>query len=133
MTAASYPLLDAFWTILLFFALLMWIWLIVACITDLFRSHDLSGWSKALWMLAIIVIPLVGVFGYLIVRGTTMHERQAQQVNAYEASLRNAQGPQSVDGAAGVADQLAKLADLKDRGVLSEQEFQQEKSRVLAA
>src|ERR1700684_3852695 len=72
----SYPLLDIFWTILEFFLWLVWIWVFVMVIFDIFRSHDLSGWAKALWVLFVAIIPLIGVLVYLIVRGGSMHERQ---------------------------------------------------------
>jgi hypothetical protein len=125
----SYPLLDIFWTILEFFLWLVWIWVFVMVIFDIFRSHDLSGWAKALWVLFVAIIPLIGVLVYLIVRGGSMHERQAQQArqqdDAFRSYVQQAASPTS-------ADQLAKLADLRDRGVITADEFEREKEKILA-
>jgi hypothetical protein len=125
----SYPLLDIFWTILEFFLWLVWIWVFVMVIFDIFRSHDLSGWAKALWVLFVAIIPLIGVLVYLIVRGGSMHERQAQQARqqdeAFRSYVQQAASPTS-------ADQLAKLADLRDRGVINADEFEREKAKILA-
>jgi hypothetical protein len=125
----SYPLLDIFWTILEFFLWLVWIWVFVMVIFDIFRSHDLSGWAKALWVLFVAIIPLIGVLVYLIVRGGSMHERQAQQArqqdDAFRSYVQQAASPTS-------ADQLAKLADLRDRGVITADEFEREKAKILA-
>jgi hypothetical protein len=98
---------------------------------DIFRSQDLSGWAKALWFVFVLLIPLIGVLVYLIARGGKMHEhaaREAQhQDREFRAYVREAAGPKSP------ADQLAKLADLRDRGVITAQEFESEKAKVLAA
>jgi uncharacterized membrane protein YcjF (UPF0283 family) len=125
----SYPLLDIFWTILEFFLWLVWIWVFVMVIFDIFRSHDLSGWAKALWVLFVAIIPLIGVLVYLIVRGGSMHERQARQAQAQDEAFRSyvqqAASPSS-------ADQLTQLAELRDRGVITADEFEREKAKILA-
>jgi type VI protein secretion system component VasK len=127
---SSYPLLGLFWSVLIFFMWVIWIWILIWIFIDIFRSRDLSGWGKALWFLFILFIPLIGVLVYLIVRGGSMHERavrQAQQEDkAARAYIREAAGPQSP------ADQLTKLADLRDRGVISADEFEREKAKILA-
>jgi membrane protein implicated in regulation of membrane protease activity len=127
----SYPLLGAFWTILEIFLWVLWIWILVYVLIDIFRSHDLSGWAKALWFLFVLFIPLIGVLVYLIARGGEMHERAARQAQQQDRELRNyvqeAAGPQTT------ADQLTKLADLRDRGVITADEFEREKAKVLAA
>jgi len=127
----SYPLLGAFWTILEIFLWVIWIWILIMIMIDIFRSRDLSGWGKALWFLFVLLIPLIGVLVYLIVRGGSMHERAVQQAQQqdkeFRAYVQDAAGPQSS------ADQLAKLADLRDRGVITAQEFEREKAKVLAA
>src|ERR1700742_609783 len=79
MLASSYPILDIFLTTLYFFLFIIWIWLLFMVFIDIFRSHDMGGWAKALWVIFIIVLPFLGVFVYLIARGGKMHERQAQQ------------------------------------------------------
>lgn len=128
--ATSYPLLDAFWTILWIFGFFIWIWLAISVFSDIFRSHDLSGWGKGLWVAGIIIFPLFGVLIYLIIRGGRMHERQAAA-----ASQREQQFRQYVQEAAGTppnsAEQLEKLASLRDRGVINEEEFQREKAKIL--
>ncbi len=125
---SSYPLLDAFLTMLWFFLWILWIFLLVWIIMDVFRSHDLSGWAKALWLIFIIVLPFLGVLVYLIVRGGSMQERQVRQARAQDEAMRA-----YVKDAAGTssADELAKLADLRDRGVISEAEFQAGKAKIL--
>jgi Short C-terminal domain len=137
--SSNYPALSIFWNIIEFFLWVIWIWILIMIFIDIFRSHDLSGWAKALWFLFVLLIPLIGVLVYLIVRGDSMHERQVRQAqreaDAYYASYgRHAAGPGGTDGgSASTADQLAKLADLRDRGVLSPEEFEREKAKVLAA
>src|SRR5580704_327072 len=125
----SYPLLDAFWTILMIFLWVIWFWILITIIIDLFRSHDLSGWAKALWFIFILLLPLIGVLVYLSARGGSMHERAVQQAQqqdkAFRSYVQEAAGPQSS------ADQLAKLADLRDRGVITAAEFDREKAKIL--
>jgi Phospholipase_D-nuclease N-terminal len=74
---SSYPLLNLFWTMFIFFLLVIWIWILIMVFSDIFRSHDLSGWAKALWFVFVLFIPLIGVLVYLIARGGSMHERAA--------------------------------------------------------
>jgi type VI protein secretion system component VasK len=128
---SSYPLLDAFLTMLWFFLWILWIFLLVWILIDVFRSHDLSGWAKAGWLIFIIVLPFLGVFVYLVVRGGSMHERQVRQAQAHDEAVRS-----YVRDAAGTstssADELAKLADLRDRGAISEAEFQAGKTKILS-
>ena len=135
MLAASYqyPILDFFLTMLYFFLFIIWIWLLIMVFSDIFRSHDLGGWAKALWSIFIIVIPFFGVFVYLIARGGKMHERAAQQAAAQQEAF-----DQYVKQTAGTpgessADQLRKLADLKSQGVLTDAEFETQKAKILAS
>ncbi|SRR6266487_1630831 len=127
----SYPLLGAFWTILEIFLWVLWIWILIYVFIDIFRSHDLSGWAKALWFLFVLFIPLIGVLVYLIARGGEMHERAVQQAQQQDRELRNY--VQEAAGSPTSADQLSKLADLRDRGVITADEFEREKAKVLAA
>jgi ABC-type multidrug transport system fused ATPase/permease subunit len=130
--STSYPLLDAFWTILWIFAFFIWIWLLIAVFTDIFRSHDLSGWGKGLWTVGIIIFPLVGVLIYLIARGGKMHERQARAAQQQEQQFRQyVQEAAGSGGGESSADQLSKLASLRDQGVINEEEFQREKAKIL--
>ena len=126
----SYPLLGAFWTILEIFLWVLWIWVLIYVFIDIFRSHDLSGWAKALWFIFVLFIPLIGVLVYLIVRGSSMHERAVQDARHQDAEFR--QYVQQAAGSGSTADQLTKLADLRDRGVITPEEFEREKAKVLA-
>jgi membrane protein implicated in regulation of membrane protease activity len=128
----SYPLLGAFWTILEVFLWVLWIWVLIYVFIDIFRSHDLSGWSKALWFLFVLFIPLIGVLVYLIARGGKMQERAMQDARKQDQEFR-AYVQDAAASSASPADQLAKLADLRDRGVITAEEFEREKARVLAA
>ena len=127
----SYPLLGAFWTVLEIFLWILWIWVLIYVFIDIFRSHDLSGWAKALWFVFVLFLPLIGVLVYLIARGGEMHERAAQQAQQQDQDVRRY--IQQAAGEPNSADQLAKLADLRDRGVITAEEFEREKAKVLAA
>ncbi len=126
----SYPLLGAFWTILEIFLWVIWIWILVYIFIDIFRSRDLSGWGKALWFLFVLLIPLIGVLVYLIARGDSMHDRAIQQAQQQDDQFRSY--VQQAEDSGTPADQLAKLADLRDRGVINDQEFEREKAKILA-
>ena len=131
MLAYDYPLLGAFWTMLWFFIWILWIFLLVRIIIDIFRSHDLGGVAKALWLIFVIIAPFLGVFVYVIARGKGMGERDLAQAQA-----RNEQFQQYVRETAGssasTADELSKLAGLRDQGVITEAEFQQQKAKALS-
>jgi hypothetical protein len=133
MIASSYPILDAFLTMLYFFLFIIWIWLLITVFIDIFRSRDMGGWAKALWVIFVIILPFLGVFVYLIARGGKMHERAAaeaaQQQQAFDTYVRQAAGAEGAD----TASQLSQLADLKAQGVLSDAEFEAQKAKVLAS
>jgi len=126
----SYPLLNIFWTMFEFFLWVVWIWIFVMIIFDIFRSRDLSGWGKALWVLFVAIIPVIGVLVYLIVRGGSMHDRAQQQAvrqdEAFRSYVQDAAAPTNT------ADQLTKLAELRSQGVITDDEFAREKAKVLA-
>jgi hypothetical protein len=132
-SSSNYPVLDIFWSIFEFFLWVIWIWLLIWIFIDIFRSHDLSGWGKALWFLFVLIIPLVGVLVYLIVRGGSMHERAVQQANQQDQAFRQYVQQAADSSPASTADQLTKLADLRDRGVITAEEFDREKAKLLAA
>jgi ABC-type multidrug transport system fused ATPase/permease subunit len=125
----NYPLLNVFWTIFEVFLWVAWFWVLITVFVDIFRSHDLSGWGKALWFLFVLIIPLIGVLVYLIARGGKMHERAVNQAQRQDEAFRS-----YVQETAGTsrADQLAKLADLRDQGAITDEEFAREKAKVLA-
>ena len=126
----SYPLLGAFWTIFEIFLWVIWIWILIYVFIDIFRSRDLSGWGKALWFIFVLFIPLIGVLVYLIVRGGSMHERAVKEAQQQDQEAR--QYIQEAAGTPSTADQLAKLADLRDRGVITPAEFESQKAKILA-
>ena len=126
----SYPLLGAFWTIVMIFLWVIWFWVLITVFIDIFRSDDLSGGAKTLWFVLVLFFPLVGVLVYLIARGGTMQERSARQAQRQQEQVRDY--VQEAAGSPSSADQLAKLADLRDRGVITAEEFDREKAKILA-
>ena len=129
-SSSSYPALGIFWSIFYFFLWVLWIWILIWIFMDIFRSRDLSGWAKALWVLFVLFIPLIGVLVYLLVRGDKMHQHAVQDARAQDraarAYIQEAAGPESS------ADQLSKLADLRSKGVITQEEFDREKAKILA-
>jgi Short C-terminal domain/Phospholipase_D-nuclease N-terminal len=130
MLAYTYPLLDIFWTMLWFFCFFIYIWLLIIVFTDIFRSHDMGGWAKAGWVIFVIVLPFLGILVYLIARGGKMHERQARE--AAQAQQQFDSYVKDVAGSSGAADQLSKLADLRQRGVINDAEFEAQKAKILS-
>jgi hypothetical protein len=112
------------------FLWVIWFWILITIFIDLFRSRDLSGWAKALWFIFILFLPLIGVLVYLIARGNKMHQHAEQDAQAQEQQFR--QYVQEAAGSGSTADQLTKLADLRDRGVISAAEFESQKAKILA-
>ncbi len=123
------PLLDLFWSMLYLFLLIMWFWLVITILIDIFRSHDLSGVAKALWVVFILVLPLLGVLIYVIARGESMGQRMIDHARQQDVAARAY--IQDVTGT-NTAEELEKLNDLKNRGVLTEQEFNDQKAKLLA-
>jgi len=127
--ATSYPLLDLFWTILEIFLFVVYIWLLIAIFSDIFRSHDMGGGLKALWVLFVFVIPFLGILTYLIARGGSMHERAVQQAKQQQEAFA---GYVKETAGTSATDELAKLADLKAKGALTDAEFESQKAKLLA-
>ncbi len=133
MLATNYPILDIFLTTLYFFLFFIWIWLLFMVFTDIFRSHDMGGWAKALWVILIVVMPYLGVLIYLIARGGKMHERQAQQAALQQKAFNEYVKETAGTSGESTADQLSKLADLKTQGVLTDSECDAQKAKILAS
>ena len=129
MLIADYSLGDALLTVLEIFLLVAWFWILITVIGDLFRDHQISGWGKALWVLFLIVVPFLGTLVYLIVRGEGMRERavkeQADMRKQMDAYVRETAGSSP-------ADELHKLSELKDKGAISDAEFDRAKAKLLA-
>ncbi len=121
---------QIFWSMLWFFMFFIWIWLLITVFADIFRSHDLGGFAKAIWVIFVILIPYLGVFVYLIARGHKMHEHAVEAVEAQDKANRAyIQG--ATGTAASPADELARIADLKERGVIDDAEFQKLKAKAI--
>ena len=124
---SGFPLLDVFWTIFLFFCLVLWIFLVALILIDVFRSPDIGGWAKAGWTVLVILVPLVGVVAYEIVHSDHVlgwHDRYVSDVRAKDAAYRASGGTSS-------AFELSKLADLHARGLINDAEFKQKKEAIL--
>jgi hypothetical protein len=124
---ATFTLGDALFTLVELAVLLVWTWVAIGVVFDVFRSHDLANWAKAVWTLAIVILPFFGVFAYLIARGHTMHEHRIEDARAQHDRLSILPRPK----ASGPVDDLSKLAELKAHGVIDEAEFQRAKFKVL--
>ena len=129
LIAAEWGSGQVFWSMLWFFMFFIWIWLLIIVFGDIFRSHDLGGFAKALWMIFVIFMPYLGVFVYLIARGHKMSEHAAKAAQAQDAARR--QYVQQVT-APSTADELAKLADLKAKGVIDDAEYARLKAKAIA-
>jgi len=126
--AADYPFLDVFWSMLIFFCWVIWIWIVITVFGDLFRRDDISGWGKAGWMVFVIVLPFLGVLIYLIAQHDGMRQRSVRQAEAqkqaFDQYVREAAG--------GSADEIAKAKELLDSGAITQQEFDALKAKALA-
>jgi hypothetical protein len=127
----NYPLLEVFWTMLIFFSFIIWIWILFIVFGDIFRRHDISGWGKAAWIVFVVILPYLGVFVYLIAEHKGMNERSIQaqeaakgEVDAYVRSVASQTDP---------TEQIAKAKTLLDQGTISQAEFDQIKQKALAA
>ena len=129
MLAADYPFLDVLWTMLIFFAWIIWFWLLISVFGDIFRRHDISGFAKTLWIIFAILTPFLGVFVYLISQGKGMAERSAKQMQAAQA--QQAEYIKSV-ASGGAADEIEKAKKLLDSGAISQAEYDSIKAKALA-
>jgi hypothetical protein len=128
----DYPLLGVFWTMLIWFLWIAWIVILFRVIFDIFRSRDMGGFGKALWVIFVILVPFLGVFVYLIARGHSMADRDLQDAQAKDAAFQAYVQQAAAGPGGGTADELSKLADLKAQGVISDAEFEQQKAKLLA-
>jgi Short C-terminal domain len=130
--AADYPFLDVFWTILIFFAWVAWIWIAITVLADVFRRHDISGWGKAAWVVFIIVLPFIGVLVYLIAHSKDMAERSAKDVAASQAQFDDYVRSVADSGGGGAAAEIEKANQLLASGAITESEFAALKAKALA-
>jgi hypothetical protein len=124
--------MDLFWSMLWFFLFFAWIWLLIMIFSDIFRSHDLSGWGKAFWTIFVVILPWLGVLIYLIARGGSMQERAMAQAVQQEKAQREYIQQVSASSASSSADELEKLATLKSQGVITDEEFAAQKAKLLS-
>ena len=131
MLAADYPFLEVLWTMLVFFAFIIWFWILITVFADIFRRKDTSGFSKVLWIIFVIALPYLGVFIYLIANHDGMAERNIKQAQAQQAQMD--QYVKSVAGSGGAAAEIEKAKGLLDSGAISQVEFDSIKAKALAA
>ena len=131
MVLAEFGTGQVFWSIVWFTMFFIWIWLLILVFSDIFRSPDLNGWTKAIWTIFVIVVPYLGVFVYLIARGHKMGEHAAADAKAADAAQRE-YIQQVVSSSGSPTDELAKAADLKEKGLISDDEFAAMKAKILA-
>jgi hypothetical protein len=129
--AADYPLMDIIWTMLVFFAWVIWFWMLITVFSDIFRRHDIGGWAKAGWCFFAIVMPFLGVFVYLISQGKGMAERNVKQVQASQAAFDDY--VRNVAAESGPTGEIAKAKSLLDSGAITQAEFDQLKAKALGA
>jgi Phospholipase_D-nuclease N-terminal/Short C-terminal domain len=127
--AADYPFLDVFWTMILFFFWVAWIWMLIMVFSDIFR-RDISGWSKAAWCLFVLILPFLGVFIYLIANGSGLTERRVRDVQASQANFDEHIRSVAADG--GTAGEIERAKQLLDSGAINQAEFEQLKAKALA-
>ena len=127
--AVDYPLLNMFWTMLMVFLWVLWFFLLFRIIGDIFRDDELGGWSKAGWLILVILVPFLGVFVYVIARERGMGERELNRAQRNEEEFRSYVRQSA--GSGSQAEELSRLADLKNRGEITEAEFEQAKAKVL--
>jgi hypothetical protein len=128
--AQNYPLLNLFWTMFLIFVWVLWFFLLFRVIIDIFRSHDLGGGGKAGWLIFVIVLPFLGVFVYVIARGSSMGQRDVRQAQQADAEMRSYIQSAAASSTSS-ADELTKLASLRDQGVITEPEFAAQKAKLI--
>ena len=131
MLASSYPFLSVMWTLLVIFAWVIWFWLLITVFADLFRRHDTSGWSKALWIIFVIIFPFLGVLIYLIAESKGMAERNQKQAQAAQADFDSY--VKNVAAQSDPTEQIAKGKQLLDSGAITQAEFDALKAKALAS
>ena len=129
MLAADYPFLDVMWTMLVFFAWIIWFWLLITVFTDVFRRHDASGFAKVLWIIFVIVLPFLGVFVYMIANHEGMSQRSVKEVRAQQQATD--EYIRSVAGSGGAAAEIEKAKGLLDSGAITQAEYVAMKAKAL--
>jgi hypothetical protein len=135
--ASDYPLLNAFWTMLVFFAWVIWFWMLIVIFSDLFRRHDVSGWGKAGWFILILLLPYIGVLVYLIAQGKHMAERRQQDAieakTQFDDYVRQVSTTSANGSSSTAAEEIRKGKELLDSGAITSDEYEALKRKTLAA
>ena len=128
--AADYPFMDVLWSMIIFFFWVIWIWIVIQVLVDVFRRHDIGGFAKALWVIFVVILPWLGVLIYLIVEHDGMRERSVKQAQAQKEQFD--QYVRDAAGSSGPSDQIAKAKELLDSGAIDQAEFEALKAKALA-
>jgi hypothetical protein len=131
--AADYPFLDILWTMIIFFAWVVWIWIMIVILTDIFRRKDIGGWTKALWVVFLIILPFLGALIYLIAQHDGMANRQAESVGRQQKEFDTYVKSVAAEGGGGSAAEIEKAKALLDSGAITQEEFNALKAKALAA
>jgi hypothetical protein len=126
--AADYPFMDVLWSMIIFFFWVIWIWIVVTVLLDIFRRADIGGWGKAAWVIFVVILPWLGVLIYLIAQHDGMRERRIKEVQAQKAAFDD----YVRDAAGGSADEIARAKELLDSGTITQEEFDALKAKALA-
>jgi hypothetical protein len=127
---SDYPFLSVFWSMMIFFFWIIWIWLLITVFADIFRRRDMGGGAKTLWIILVIILPYLGVFIYLITQGGNMADRSAKEAEAYQAEVD--ERIKSVAGSGGAAAEIERAKNLLDSGAITQAEFDAIKQKALA-
>ncbi len=131
--ASSYPLLDVFWTMIVFFAWCIWIWLLITIFVDLFGRKDIGGWGKAGWTVLVLVLPFIGVLAYLISQSTAMADRRMAQAQAQQASFDSYVKSVAASSDGHGAAEISRAKELLDSGAITPEEFESLKQKALSS
>ena len=126
--AADYPFMDVLWSMIIFFFWVIWIWIVVTVLVDIFRRSDISGWGKAAWVIFVVILPWLGVLIYLIAQHDGMRDRRIKEAQAQKAAFDD----YVRDAAGGSADEIARAKELLDNGTITQEEFASLKAKALA-
>ena len=127
--AADYPFIDVLWSMIIFFFWVIWIWIVITVLIDVFRRHDIGGWAKAAWVIFVVILPWLGVLVYLIAQHDGMQERSIKQAQAQRQEFGDYVRETAGSGSAG---EIAKAKELLDAGAITQQEFETLKAKALA-
>ena len=128
--AADYPFMDVLWSMIIFFFWVIWIWIVITVLIDIFRRHDIGGFSKALWVIFVVILPWLGVLVYLIAQHDGMRERSVKQAQAQRQQFDDY--VRDTAGGGGSAAEIAQAKELLDSGAITQEEFASLKAKALA-